>query len=220
MSPRLRTTADEDGFTLVEMMVTMTLAIVVLFAILGASDVFTKGASVTDKATAAQDSARSTVRTMVTTLRQGRVATGQTAPIPAGTPTRGDLRVATYVTSATNPDPGEVMGWVRYCSVTTGATSSLVIGVRAGDTDAAPGACSAADTTNGWTHGVVLDGTLRDPTRLFDFTSSACTGASCLPTGPNIQAVGVRVAVGISPTDTTFSSVVRDAVSFRNRSST
>jgi Tfp pilus assembly protein PilW len=220
MSARLpRALRDERGFTLVEVTVTMGLAVIVLLAILGASEIFGTSARTIDRAAGAQDSARATVRSMVATLRQGRFAPGQTSPIPAGwTPSRSDLTIAAYVNSsggtATTP------GWVRYCAATSGSRSSLVMGVRAGNAYAAPGTCSATDTTNGWTHTVVLDRTLLTATRLFDFTSSACTGATCLPAAAQVQAVGIRVAVGTSrEVDGSFNSVVRDAVSFRNRSS-
>jgi prepilin-type N-terminal cleavage/methylation domain-containing protein len=224
MTPRGGPAGDERGFTLVEVLVSMSLAMVLLFAILGASDVFNKSVSVADKATGAQDSARATVRGMVTVLRQGRVATGQTTPLPNVTLTRSDLVAATWFPSATEltPGTGTQAGWVRYCAYTNGTQSSLIEGVRVGDVYAAPGACTAADTTNGWRHAVVLNGTLQDPTRLFDYSTSACTGGSCaLPAGPAVQSVGVRVAVATSPGATaTYNSVVRDAVSFRNRSST
>jgi Tfp pilus assembly protein PilW len=212
MSTRDRALGDEDGFTLVELMVTMTLAIVVLLAILGASEVFTKSATVANSATSAQDAARSTVRSMVTTLRQG---------LPVGSPTRSDLVVSTYVLSATDARPGDVPGWVRYCAATTGSLSSLVVGVRTGASYLPPGTCSAGDTTNGWSHSVLLNGTLQDPTRLFDFVTSLCTGGACaLPAAGAIQSIGVRVAVGSTPGGpATFNSTVRDAVSFRNRSS-
>ena len=173
------------------------------------------------QATAAQDAARATVRNLVIVMRQGRVATGQTTPIPTGTPTRSDLVVAAYVTSATDARPGPLPGWVRYCAATSGGRSSLVVGVRVGDTHLAPGPCVAGDATNGWHHGVVLDGTLQDPSRLFDYTTRFCTGGTCpLPSGPDVESVGIRIAVGTSAGATaSFNSVVRDAVSFRNRSS-
>jgi prepilin-type N-terminal cleavage/methylation domain-containing protein len=213
--------ADERGFSLIELLVTMAVSIVVLFAILGAFEVFSTSAAVADKTTAAQDAARANVRNLVIVMRQGRVATGQTTPIPIGTLTRGDLVVAAYVASATSAVPGALPGWVRYCAATAGSQSSLIVGVRVGDTYKAPGACSASDTTEGWSHAVVLNGTLQNPTRLFDYTTSACTGGTCpLPAGPDVQSVGIRLAVGTKPgANETFNSVVRDAVSFRNRSS-
>jgi prepilin-type N-terminal cleavage/methylation domain-containing protein len=210
---------DERGFTLVELLVTMSLATVVLLATLGASDIFSSSARSISRSTDAQDSARTTVRSMVATLRQGRPAPGQDSPIPAGwTPSRSDLTLATYVDSAGGT--ATTPGWVRYCAAATGTRSSLIMGVRTGDAYAAPGACSATNTTNGWTHRVVLDRTLLTAARLFDFTSSSCSGATCLPAAADVQSVGIRVAVGTSrEVDGTFNSVVRDAVSFRNRSS-
>jgi prepilin-type N-terminal cleavage/methylation domain-containing protein len=220
MSAR-HTGAGERGFSLIEMIVVMAVGMTVLMAVLGAFQIFSTSAAVTDKTTAAQDAARATVRNLVIILRQGRVATGQTTPIPTGTPTRSDLVTAAYVQSATDARPGTLQGWVRYCAATSGSQSSLIVGVRVGDAYLAPGTCSASDTTNSWRHAVVLNGTLQDPTRLFDYTTSSCTGAACpLPSGPAVQSVGIRVAVGTKPgAGATFNSVVRDAVSFRNRSS-
>lgn len=218
MSRARRAAADERGFTLIEMLVTMSLALVVLFAILGASEIFSRSAGIADKTAGAQDSARATVRSMVHVLRQGRtpLPSGQTTPI-AGAPTRSDLVVAAYVTAGGS----EVAGWVRYCA-TGGAQPSLVKGIRVGDAYLPAGACSVSDTTNGWQHTVMLDRTLQDASRLFDFTTSTCTGADCTaPVVTDIQSVGIRVAVGTSPqASATHNSVVRDAVSFRNRSTT
>lgn len=217
MSHLRATLADQRGFTLIEVLVTMTVAVVVLFAILGASEIFARSAAVANKTTEAQDAARTTVRSMVHELRQARVATGQITPI-GGTPTRSELVVAAWVTSAAG---NEVVGWVRYCA-TAGAQPSLVMGTREGDTYLPAGTCSASDTTNGWKHGVMLNRTLQDSERLFDYTTNPCTAAPCAsPTVADIQSVGIRVAVGTSPgAAATFNSVVRDAVSFRNRSST
>jgi len=219
MSPRrLRALRDERGFTLIEVLVTMSVAIVVLFAILGASEIFGKSVTTASNAAGAQDSARTTVRSMVATLRQARFAPGQTSPVPAAwTPSRSSLTIAAYVTNAGGT--GTERGWVRYCTVTSGTQSSLIMGVRAGDAYLAPGTCSATDTTNGWTHTLVLDRTLQNPQQLFDFSASTCAATPCLPAGPDIQAVGIRLAVGTSREEAgTFNSVVRDAVSFRNRS--
>jgi type II secretory pathway pseudopilin PulG len=215
---RLRLTlAGEGGFTLVEMLVTIGIGMIVLSAILGASEIFARSASVTDKTTAAQEAARVAVRSMVHELRQARKLSTASTPI-GGTPTRSDLVVATYVTSSAG---AEVAGWVRYCA-TSDAHPSLVFGTREVDAYAAPGACSASDTTNGWTHRVMLNGTLQDAAKLFDYTTNPCSVAPCAtPTVADIQSVGIRVAVGTSPTAAaTLNSVLRDAVSFRNRSST
>ncbi len=218
MSPRHRAALrDERGFTLIEVMITASIGVVVLFAILGASEIFGKSVTTVDRTAGAQDTARTNLRSMVATMRQARFAPGQTSPIPATwTPSRSDLTMATYVTTAGG---ALTPGWTRYCAVTSGTQSSLIVGVRAGTAYQAPGTCSASDTTNGWTHTLVVDRTLLNPGTLFDFTASTCTASPCLPAGPDVQAVGIRLAIGTSRESAgTFSSVVRDAVSFRNRS--
>jgi prepilin-type N-terminal cleavage/methylation domain-containing protein len=206
---------DEDGFTLVELLVTMTIATIVMFAILNGSDAFLKHSRNAENAAGAQDSAREAMRGMVAFLRQGRRPTGQSTPVPSSwTPSRSDLTVAAYVTSATNPTPGTLPGWIRYCA----ASGSLIVGVRAVDAYAAPGTCTAGDV-NGWHHTVLIAGALRDTNKLFDFTSDACTGATCLPLGSAVRAVGIRLAIGTAVGSAAAPlSVVRDAVSFRNGS--
>lgn len=214
--PRTRL-GDERGFTLVELLVTSSLAIVVLFAILGASEMFARSASIADKTTEAQDSARATVRSMVNVLRQARAICATTCP-PAspttpigGTPTRSDLVVAAYLTTS----GVEQAGWVRYCA-TSDPHPSLVMGTLVSGTYLPAGACSATNTANGWHHTVMLKQTLQDSARLFDYAYNPGSAAVA-----DIQSVGIRLAVGTSPTAAaTHNSVVRDAVSFRNRSST
>lgn len=228
MSPHHRTALrDERGFTLVEVLVTASLGIVVLFAILGASEIFGKSVTTVDRAAGAQDSARMTMRSMVATMRQARFAppiapaTVWTSPISAASvPSRNNLTFAAYVPSAS----GTAKGWVHYCTLDSGTQSSLVVGLRTGDAYVAPAAaCSATDTANGWSHSLVLDRTLRNPEHLFDYTASTCTATvpatDCLPAAADVQVVGIRLIVGTSQVSAgTFSSVVRDAVSFRNRS--
>lgn len=223
MTRRRRRSHDQAGFTLVELLVTMVIAMIVLFATLQSADLFGSSAKRGNDVTAAQDAARQRVRDLVSFMRQGRVATGQTTPIPSQwAPSRSDLTVAAYLASATSPSPGEVAGWVRYCTVTTGQATSLLIGVRAGDAYAAPGACAVNDTTNGWLYGVAVKDLIQAPSRLFNFTSTACIGtaaAACLPAGIAVSTVGVQLAIAPSVGATTLGSVITDAVSFRNRSS-
>lgn len=230
MSPHHRAALrDERGFTLIEVLITASVGIVVLFAILGASEIFGKSVTTVDRTAGAQDTARTTMRTMVATMRQARFAppiapaTEWTSPISAASaPSRNNLTFAAYVPSASGAATEK--GWVHYCTVDSGTQSSLVMGVRTGDAFVAPAAtCSVADTTNGWSHRLVLDRTLRNPEKLFDYTASTCTvtvpATDCLPAAANVQTVGIRLIVGTSQVSAgTFSSVVRDAVSFRNRS--
>ncbi|MTD42979.1 hypothetical protein GKE82_01320 [Conexibacter sp. W3-3-2] len=214
MRARLR---DERGLTLVELLVGMTLGILVLGAVLTGFERFAGAQQTASEATAAQDTARAQVRATVAELREARVATGQIGPIPAGwTVTRSDLVFATYVPSGATSVPG----WVRYCTLTSGTTSSLVRASRAGDTWVAPGACAATGGTGGWTHQVVLRDLLQQPGQLFDYASDACVGATCLPAAADVRAVGIRVAVARRVGSTGLGTVVRGAVSFRNRPAT
>lgn len=219
-SRRRRRCRDDGGFTLIELLVAMSVGMIVLFAILSAGDLFRTAAKNAGDASQAQDTARAQVREMVTFLRQGRVATGQSTPIPLQwSPSRSDLTVAAYVAGPGQADPGDTAGWVRYCTSTSGTQATLIVGVRVGDAYAAPGACTATDTTNGWVNRPVAAGTLRDAARLFDFTSTTCTGAACLPAAAAVETVGINLAVASSAASSSAASVVRDAVSFRNRSS-
>jgi prepilin-type N-terminal cleavage/methylation domain-containing protein len=220
MSRTRSVTRDERGFTLVELLVAMSVGMIILFAILGAADLFQRTTKDASDVSQAQDVSRTQVRDMVTFLRQGRIATGQGAPIPTQwTPSRSDLTIAAYVAGAGSAVPGETAGWVRYCAAVAGAQATLIVGVRLGDTYAAPGTCSASDTTNGWAQTSVAAGTLRDPTHLFDYTSAACTGGACLPAAAAVETVGINLQLAAKPTSTAVASIVRNAVSFRNRSS-
>jgi prepilin-type N-terminal cleavage/methylation domain-containing protein len=219
---RRRPTAvrDERGYTLIELLVTMSVGMIVLFAILNAADIFQRSANTASNVAGAQDTARAQVREIVTFLRQGRVATGQSTPIPTQwTPSRSDLTVAAYVAGPALADPGDTAGWIRYCTITSGTQSTLLVGVRVGDAYAAPGACSPADTTNGWAYQRVAAGTLRNASRLFDFTSASCTGGTCLPAAAAVETVGINLALASTSGASSPASVIRNAVSFRNRSS-
>lgn len=212
MRRRLR---QEDGFTLIELLITMTIAIAVLSVVLLGFERFADSQTRATAAAGAQDIARTEVRSLVAELRQARIATGQTTPIPATwTVSRSDLVVATYVASGS----ASVPGWVRYCAVaSSGSTFSLVRATRVGDAYMAPGTCVASGGANGWTHETVVKSRLQDPTRLFDYTSDTCSGATCLPAAVGVRSVGVRLAVSRSAGTTSLGSVVRDAVAFRNR---
>jgi prepilin-type N-terminal cleavage/methylation domain-containing protein len=59
----------EDGFTLTELLVAMTLSLIVLFAVLGAFDAFSGGVAANNRLTAAEDTARREVAAMVRILR-------------------------------------------------------------------------------------------------------------------------------------------------------
>lgn len=226
-TPRDHRRAD-DGFTLVELLVTMSLAVVVLLAILQGADLFQRTTKTASDTSQAQDTARATMRQVVQTLRQARLPTGQSVPVAAAsTPTRSDLVVAAYVTGTANPAPGELPGWVRYCASADGR--SLLVGVLAAATYAGPGTCAASTTTNGWRYGLLVDGTLRDSGKLFDYQSGTCVGgrtigsagpATCSPPATGITAIGIRLAIARTTSNAAGSTIVRNAVGLRNGSPT
>lgn len=215
-----RVTRDDEGFSLLELLVAMAISTVVLLAILNSADLFTSSANRAGDASKAQESARRQLRSMVVFLRQGRIATGQTSVIPSQwTPSRTDLTAAAYVASTTEPIPGDVAGWVRYCVATNlDGDSSLIVGVRQGDTYVAPGACTVGSGPSGWIQSVAIKDRLAATTMLFNYASSTCAGATCLPAGTAVSTVGIRMATAPAHATTTLTTVLTDAVSFRNRS--
>ncbi|MDO9407196.1 PilW family protein [Patulibacter sp.] len=216
---------EDSGFSLIELLVTMLVAMIVLFAILQGSEVFARGAKRVDDATKAQDAARTTMRTIVGSVRDGRLPTAAeaglaaqpTTPIRVANAATGDLVVATSVPSGSSTVPG----WTRYCADGSG---SLVVGQRATAAFATPPTCGTAG--NGWTQGRVLDRTLvSDRAQVFDFSSGSCvagqvvgTGAACAPAADTVTTVGIRLSVAGSAGSTESRATIRNAVSVRNGS--
>lgn len=215
---------DDAGFTLIELLVTMSIAMIVLFAVLQGADVFARGAKVGNDRAQAQDTARTTVRQVVQTLRQARLPAGQSTPVATATsPSRQDLTVGAWVTGAGNPAPGSAPGWLRYCVTSDGR--SLLVGVLSGAAYAPSGACAANNTSNGWSYSTLVDGVLRDGAQTFDLSSGACSGGlltgssnamSCTPGPASITTVGIRIAIAPTLDAMTPTSVVRDAANLRN----
>jgi prepilin-type N-terminal cleavage/methylation domain-containing protein len=147
--------AAEDGFTLTELLVAMSISLVVLLATLGALDAFNSGVAANNRLTDAADTARRQVATMVSGLRD---ATAVSQIPPAGT---NDL-----VFSSTSW-PGESAVGVgsgsthieRYCLDT--ATRKLWFnGLKAGTSgNATPGACGPSPGT-GWTSALLASNVL------------------------------------------------------------
>jgi Tfp pilus assembly protein PilW len=216
------TRSGEDGFSLIELIVTMAVAMIVLFAVLQSADVFAKTPTTANDRTEAQDAARVTVRQLVQSLRQARLPTGASTPVVRVT-TGTTPEVVFASRSAAGADT-----WSRVCVSADGR--SLVAGTLANPTYAAPStSCSAGDTTGGWAYSTLAANVLRDPATALTFDSASCVGgrqvagttgatagAACTPTVAAITTVGIRLAVAAKAADTTSSSVVTDAVNLRN----
>jgi prepilin-type N-terminal cleavage/methylation domain-containing protein len=214
---------DDGGFTLVELLVTMLIATVVLFAALRGGELFASTQRTASDRIAAQDAARSTMRQIVTSLRQARLPAGQRSPLAPGVaPTARDVAVAGWIAGPSDPSSGSTAGWLRYCA--SADDRSLLIGVRAGDGWAAPGACVAGTTADGWHHAPLLDGTLRDAATLFAPDSGACVGGlavgsaglPCTPDAASTTTLGVRVSVAPTTTSPRSAAALSVAVALRN----
>jgi prepilin-type N-terminal cleavage/methylation domain-containing protein len=221
---RLRRAARrDDGLTLVELLVTMALASVVLFAILGASDILGSSTQDTGRVTDSQEVGRQVVRRITNDTRQAYTpATGAATPIVSIT--RSQLVFAAAIASSTG---GESNGWISYCADSAG---SLFRGQLAAGSYVAPTGCGA--NTSGWTFTRLVDRRVVSPTTLFSYTADAAYTANncpqqapttatpsppaCLPAPAAVRAVGLRLAVSRRPGSTSGAVVTRAAVSLRN----
>jgi prepilin-type N-terminal cleavage/methylation domain-containing protein len=207
----------DEGFTLVELLVTMAIGTIVLLAILGASDVLGRTTNASSRLTNAQEMARRSVRVMTNDLRQASTASAA-ATTPLVQLSRSQLVVATVLDSSSGPQNG----WVVYC---VDGSGNLLRGTRTATPYAAPGSCG---TGSGWSFGRMVGGGVTTAPTLFTYTADAAytangcpqqaptTGtpnpAPCLPAPEQVRSVGLRIAV----TDGSRTVVTRAAVSLRN----
>lgn len=206
MSPR-----DDEGFTLIELVVTMALAVGVLLVVLQGFDLFSRSADTATRSTQAQNDARTAVDTMVTTLRQARIdptSTPAVTPV-ATTPTATDVTI-----SAWGGTTGDTKGYARFCTTGTGSGTTLQRG-WVSTTATAPPASTCGVAANGWSYGVLVGGTLQTTQPVFTFQCGA-TACASYAAATAATAVGIRVAVGTGSTgSTSFNAVIHDAVAFR-----
>ncbi|WP_026911844.1 PulJ/GspJ family protein [Patulibacter minatonensis] len=205
----------EDGFTLVELLVAMTLGIVVLLATLQAGDLLRTGQQKSSRLTDAQEQSRAVMRTMTTELRQARGPATNISPVAStDAASRSDLIASVYL-------PDGSTGWVRYC-VTSDGQSLL----RGQVTDAtgtatappAPGTCATSETSGGWRYAALVSGRLSAGSQLFDYTTTTCTTytVACTRTAAAIRAVGIQLSVRESSSSDARSLTTRSAVTLRN----
>ena len=203
--PQRAELVDDEGFTLVELLVTMTIAVVVLLAVLQGADLFRSTSEASSRRTDTQEQLRRTMRTVVSELRQAPTPTGAVTPLAnvgGATVSSSDLVVNTP------------SGWTRYCAGGTGRTTLYV----SRSSGLPTGACGTGGAT------AIVQNLLRDPDRLFtytaraDLTSNGCappSTAPCLPAAGEVRGVGIRLA--IAPDATSSPLVTTSAVSLRNR---
>lgn len=196
----------DGGFTLVELLVTSTIAIIVLFAVLQSADVFRGTSEASSKRTDTQEELRRTLRTLVQELRQAPAPTGAATPL---------ANAAGATVSASDLVVFNGGGWTRYCAASEPDGRASLYASR---TAAVPtGACGSEGTA-------ILRARLRDPEQLFSYVTAADVTAhgcsvtattACLPPADEVRGVGIRLAV--APADGATALVTTGAVSLRNR---
>lgn len=144
--------ASEDGFTLTELLVAMTVSVVVLLATLGTLDAFNSGVAENNRLTDAADAARRDVAAVVGVLRDA----GAPAPVSGSQPTTVLQAGANDLVFLSRAWPGESgVGATanhveRYCLDT--ATKTLWFnGLKAGTSGSATPGSACPSTAAGWT---------------------------------------------------------------------
>lgn len=154
--PRARRLRAEDGFTLVELLVAMTLSLIVLFAVLGAFDAFNGGVAANNRLTGAEDTARREVAAMVRLLRDA----GAPAPVSGTQPTTVVQAGGNDLVFLSTSWPGESgVGATadhveRYC-LDTASRTLWFDGLRAGTAGSATPGSACPSQASGWTSRVV-----------------------------------------------------------------
>lgn len=104
MTSVTRAAAREEGFTLVELLVAMVIALVIASAALGAFEAFDSGAASNNRLTAAEDAARREMGNLVRVLRDGGAPASGPADAPPVAVLRNDPNDLVFVSTAW---PGE-----------------------------------------------------------------------------------------------------------------
>ncbi|MGX6447147.1 PilW family protein [Patulibacter sp. S7RM1-6] len=216
----LRATAPDGGFTLVELLVTMALATVVLLALLGGFEAFTRTTKKTTGLAVSQESARATLREMASVLRESRLPDGESTPIAhTDTASGGDLVAASFVPDASG---ARVPGFIRYC--VSADRRSLLVGTRVAASWGAagsPGACArstATDPAAGWTYRAAIDDGLRGEDSVFTYDVGTCPdGTGGVSAACPVRSIGIRLTLTEDRHDDA-GITLSSAVSLRNAS--
>jgi type II secretory pathway pseudopilin PulG len=153
--------ASEEGFTLVELLVAMTVSIIVLLATLGALDAFNNGVAVNNRLTDASDTARREVAEMIRVLRDG----GAPTPVSGSQPATVVQAGANDLVFLSRSWPGEsgtgsTSNHVeRYCLNTTTRTLWFD-GLKAGTSGSATPGAACPSAASGWTSSAIATNVL------------------------------------------------------------
>lgn len=155
--------AREAGFTVVELLVSMTVMLGVLFATLSAFDAFNSGVARNNRLTAAEDGARRTVARVVGILR----GAGAPAPVSGAQPATVIRAHGNDLVVRSTTWPGEsavgITGThvVRLCVDGAGRTLWLD-GLRAGVAGPTDPGAACPSTATGWSHQPLETGVVND----------------------------------------------------------
>jgi len=191
----------EDGHTLIELLVTMTLAVLVLGVVLLIGQLFTTHSGSVNKLTQVEDDSRSQMSRMVRLIRDAPQRATATNPIAIA-------RTHDLIIAGTSSAGAPI--WVRFC--TSGASNQILrLGTMTRTTTSPtdPGAACPAGVSGGWTYGTLVSSGLLTPDSLFTYV---CAGSGGCTTA-KINQLTVRLE---RSTQSTRSVVLTSAVSPRN----
>lgn len=214
MMPResLRDNSD-GGFTLVEVLVTMTLSIMVLLAVLAISDAFGRHVAANNALTTSEDTARGTVDTLVAQLTNA--TTAQSGGTTIGPILRQSPYDLIFVSAAWNPKVGTTPAGVgtaqpvRYCidesgTLWTGRQTTFPTDPLAeppAPTHSVPTTAECTGTLNGkWTYGQA--------------TTGVVVAQSSLSGDQRLRTVGIKLALTVA--DRSYPLVLQTSVTARN----
>ena len=159
-----RTLVREDGFTIVELLVAMTISTILVFASLGGLDVFNSGTASSTRLIVSEDAARSAVQRVVGVLRN--------AGVPS--PLAGGAQPATIIAAAGNDLVFRSSSWPGESSI--GTTGSHVVrlcldtatrtlwfdGIHVGTAGPTTPGAACPSIATGWTHKPMATKVLND----------------------------------------------------------
>lgn len=147
-------TAAEAGFTLVEVLVSMTIGLLIAFAALTTFDAFDRGVASNSRLTDAEDNGRRNVASMVRILRDAgspAPATGNALPTFVRPPTTNDL-VFKSTSWPGESGSGSTASHIERLCLDSAAKTVWFDGRRAGTAGPDDPGTSCPSTASGWTH--------------------------------------------------------------------
>lgn len=181
----------DAGLTLIELLVTMTLSLIVLFAVLGTSELFGSKSALNTKMTSAEDGLRQQVDVLVRGLRDA-------PPVdPAGA--AGTVTPIAYAGAHDLIFRGQAAGsYVRYCLDSGPAAGTFVLrrGVMTG-TYAYPGAACPSGISGAWQYGTIA-GDVQNGATVFEYLCGTTAAAACAAPG-SVGTVTVTISSRYSP---------------------